>query len=525
METVRIATLQYFIRPVATFDDFRAQVSGLVETAADYRARIVVFPEYFTLQLLTLGDVRRPVSEQVRELATTGGRVLELMEMLARKHDIYVVAGTLPVIDPATSHLLNVCHVFSPRGQMGTQSKIHMTRFEKEEWDVFPRRELNTFETDFGRIGVAICYDVEFPEIAREHARAGAQILIVPSCTDDRQGFLRVRYCAHARAIENQMFVVQSSTVGSLPMVPAVSLNYGQASILTPSDFAFSRDGIAAEGIANQEAMVIADVSLEALGASRSMGTVLPLIDSERERESPLRAEVHPLVSDPSMRVVVRQTRAADFGSIISLCQRIYADTVPWKPEQLASHLAVFPEGQFTAIDPETGAVVGMSASLIIRWDEYDISHGWKDFTDSGFFRNHDPEHGRTLYAAEVMVDPEWRGQGVGKRLYDARAELVRRLRLLRIRAGARLRGYHQHKDRLSAAEYTAQVCRGELSDPTLSFQLKRGFRVLGVTSGYLANDAESCGNAAIIEWLNPGEALPRDYAAQPERYRPPEKE
>jgi len=116
--------------------------------------------------------------------------------------------------------------------------------------------------------------------VARAAARLGSHLLIVPSCTDDRQGFLRVRYCAHARAIENQMYVIQSSTVGSLPMVPAVSLNYGQASILTPSDFAFARDGILAEGIPNQETMVIAELNLETIAYSRDYGTVLPLRDS-----------------------------------------------------------------------------------------------------------------------------------------------------------------------------------------------------------------------------------------------------
>jgi predicted amidohydrolase/GNAT superfamily N-acetyltransferase len=520
MDTVRIATLQYFIRPVLSFDEFRAQVRGLVETASGYGCRLVVFPEYFTLQLLTLGDVRRPMLEQVRDLAAQGGRVLELLETLAREQDIYIVGGTLPVLDPATHRLHNVCYVFSPTGQMGVQPKIHMTRFEREEWDVYPKRELNTFETDFGRIGVAICYDVEFPEIAREHARAGARILIVPSCTDDRQGFLRVRYCAHARAIENQIFVVQSSTVGSLPMVPAVSLNYGQASILTPSDFAFSRDGIAAEGIPNQEAMVIADVNLGALGDSRSLGTVLPLVDWERSRETPYATHIHPLISDTSMRVIVRQTRPSDFDAIISLSKRVYPQSPAWNIAQLQSHIEVFPEGQLVAIDPDTGELAGMAASLVLRWDDYDVSGNWKDFTDSGYFRNHDLAHGRTLYGAEVMVDPEWRGQGVGKLLYDARAALARRLRLLRIRAGARLRGYHRHKETVSVDEYTARVCRGELSDPTLSFQLKRGFRVLGVVRNYIVGDVESDGNAAIIEWLNPDVATAQDYAAQPERFR-----
>src|SRR5690606_31983789 len=136
--------------------------------------------------------------------------------------------------------------------------------------------------TQLGKIAIAICYDVQFPELARAAARRGAKILLVPSCTDDRQGMLRVRYCAQARAIEDQMYVITSHTVGSLPMARAVSLNYGQAAILTPSDFPFARDGILAEGIPNQETMVIAELEMGAIQRARSSGTVLPLLDSER---------------------------------------------------------------------------------------------------------------------------------------------------------------------------------------------------------------------------------------------------
>ncbi len=167
-----------------------------------------------------------------------------------------------------------------------------MTRWESEEWLISPRESLKVFETDFGRLAIAICYDVEFPEIARVAARAGAHILIVPSCTDDRQGFLRVRYCAHARTIENQMYVIHACTVGSLPMVPAVSLNYGQASILTPSDFPFARDGILAEGVPNQESMVIGELNLATIIESRQTGTVLPLRDSQRSAEVASRMEL-----------------------------------------------------------------------------------------------------------------------------------------------------------------------------------------------------------------------------------------
>ncbi len=282
MERLRIASLQYFIRPVQTFDQFRDQVQALVETAADYKAQLLVFPEYFTVQLLTLGNVKRPIQVQIRDLALQADRFRTLMSDLAKQHGLYIVAGTIPVVGDGPDRIYNECSFFSPTGTLGIQGKLHMTRFEKEEWKVLPREKFIVFETNFGRVAITICYDVEFPEIARAAGREGAHILVVPSCTDDRQGFLRVRYCAQARAVENQMYVVQSSTVGSLPMVPAVSLNYGQASILTPSDFSFSRDGILAEGIPNQESMVIGDVNLTTILQGRSHGTVLPLLDSHQ---------------------------------------------------------------------------------------------------------------------------------------------------------------------------------------------------------------------------------------------------
>lgn len=282
MERIRVGALQYFIRPVSTFEQFRDQVEALVETAADYKCHLLVFPEYFTIQLLTLGNIRRPIREQVRDLAGQSGRFTELMSDLARKHQLYIVGGTIPVRPDDGDQVYNQSMFFGPGGGIGVQRKLHMTRFETEDWIVSPGSKLRVFETAFGRVAIAICYDVEFPEIARAAAREEAHILVVPSCTDDRQGFWRVRYCAHARAIENQLYVVCSGTVGSLPMVPAVSLNYGQASILTPSDFAFSRDGILAEGNPNQEMMVIGELNLKTIGETRSSGTVLPLHDSLR---------------------------------------------------------------------------------------------------------------------------------------------------------------------------------------------------------------------------------------------------
>lgn len=279
MRRIRVATLQYYIRPVHSFEQFCDQVTGLVETAHDYNAHLVVFPEYFSVQLLTLGKTVAPMPEQIRVLAKQQPRYMELFSNLAKKTSMYICAGTFPS-NGAGDTVYNDSFLFAPSGNHGFQGKLHMTRFEKEEWLVSARSKVKIFDTDFGKIGTTICYDVEFPEIAREMARRGTNILLVPSCTDDRQGFLRVRYCAQARAIENQMYVVQAGTVGSLPMVPAVSLNYGQASILTPSDFPFSRDGILAEGIPNQETMVIGELNLDTINESRESGTVLPLRDS-----------------------------------------------------------------------------------------------------------------------------------------------------------------------------------------------------------------------------------------------------
>ncbi len=283
MDRIRVASLQYWIRPVDSFEQFEAQVTGLVQTAADYGSHLLVFPEYFTIQLLTLGDITRPITEQVRRLTDMVDRFVEMMSALARDHGLYIVAGSIPTADhgdPTT--IYNDCHVFSPTGACGVQGKMHMTRWEDEDWHVSPRDTLQIFETTFGRMAVTICYDVEFPELARAAARQGVILLVVPSCTDERQGFLRVRYCAQARAIENCMYVVHASTVGSIPSVPSVSLNYGQASILTPSDFPFSRDGIIAEGVVNQETMVIADINLATVVDARTNSTVLPLRDSER---------------------------------------------------------------------------------------------------------------------------------------------------------------------------------------------------------------------------------------------------
>lgn len=218
--------------------------------------------------------------------------------------------------------------------------------------------------------------------------------------------------------------------------------------------------------------------------------------------------------------IEVRQTRPADFGGIIDVGKEVYPTTPPWKEDQLASHLRVFPEGQFVAVEKESDRVVGMAASLIIWWDDYEMTTAWRDVTDLGMFTNHDPAHGRTLYGAEIMVRPSCQGQGIGTLIYAARRRLVEDLKLLRIRAGARLRGYHRHAGEMSAEEYVMKVVHGELQDPTLSFQLKHGFHVLAVVGDYLLHDPESLGHAAVIEWINAPVSKPEDYAGRPPRFQ-----
>jgi len=224
-------------------------------------------------------------------------------------------------------------------------------------------------------------------------------------------------------------------------------------------------------------------------------------------------------LSSPAAGILVRTTRSEDFPAIIEMSQEVYPGGIPWTQAQLSSHLEVFPEGQFVAVEAHSQRVVGAASSLIILWDDYEMTMDWRDFTDQGTFRNHDPQRGRTLYGAEIMVRPALQGQGVGKKLYQARRELTERLGLLRIRAGARLRDYHRHAGQMSADDYVVAVVNGQFRDRTLSFQLKQGFHVLAVVHNYLRHDPESLGHAALIEWINHHVARPEDYAGRTPKF------
>jgi predicted amidohydrolase/GNAT superfamily N-acetyltransferase len=277
---VRIAAMQYLLRPISRFEDFATQVEFFVRSAKEYSSQFVVFPEYFSMQLLSY--LREPSpGRAVRRLAQLAPDYERLFMRLATENGLYIIAGTHPVIQEG--ELFNAAHLFTPHGRVFRQKKVHLTPTEKGPYQMSRGHGFYVYHTVYGKIAILVCYDVEFPEAARVLAEAGAQILFIPSCTDERQGFCRVRYCAQARTIENQIYVAMAGTVGNLPEVPYMATHYGQAAILTPSDYFFSRDGIAAEGIVNQEQMVISDVNLDLLDERRINGTVIPLNDLIRD--------------------------------------------------------------------------------------------------------------------------------------------------------------------------------------------------------------------------------------------------
>ncbi len=199
----------------------------------------------------------------------------------------------------------------------------------------------------------------------------------------------------------------------------------------------------------------------------------------------------------------VRPTTEADIPAIIDLQRRVFPKMPPWTEKQLRSHLDLFPEGQAVATAPD-GSIIGSSSSLIIVWDAFDDLASWSEITARGTFVTHSPRLGKTLYGADIGVDPEARGMGVGSKLYEARKQLVQRLNLKRMIAGGRIPGYQAVADQMSAEEYVAEVVAGKRHDQVLSFQLRQGFTVSRVIPGYLGFDKPSKGYGTLIQWVNP---------------------
>ncbi len=271
-QPVRICAVQYQMRMIKDFEAFAQQCEYFIDVASDYRSDFIVFPEIFTTQLLSFMPTDRPALA-MRKLSEFTPRFLELFIQLAVKYNINIVGGSHFTIEG--EDLYNISYLFRRDGTIGKQYKLHIPPSERRWWGVKPGNRLEVLDTDKGRISIQVCYDIEFPELSRAAVEQGAQIIFVPFCTDERYGYLRVRYCAQARAIENHVYVVIAGSVGNLPFVENLDVHYAQSAIFTPSDVPFARDAIQAEATPNIETIIVDEVDVSMLKRHRQSGSVL----------------------------------------------------------------------------------------------------------------------------------------------------------------------------------------------------------------------------------------------------------
>lgn len=277
---VRICVVQYMMRQISSFEDFANQVEYFTDVASNADSDFVVFPEIITSQLMSFLDEKSP-SLAIRKLANYTEQYIELFTDLAIRYNVNIIGGSHFVEEGG--EIFNISYLFRRDGTIEKQYKIHITPNERKWWGISAGDEVKVFDTDCGLIAIQICYDIEFPELARIAAEKGAKIIFTPFCTEDRQGYLRVRYCAQARAIENQIYTVISGTVGNLPQAENMDIQYAQSAIFSPSDFEFARDGIVGETNPNIEMAHIGDVDLEVLRRQRQNGIVQQLKDRRKD--------------------------------------------------------------------------------------------------------------------------------------------------------------------------------------------------------------------------------------------------
>ncbi|HMQ10746.1 MAG TPA: carbon-nitrogen hydrolase family protein [Oligoflexia bacterium] len=279
--SVRIVSVQYQQRPVKSFKEFSQIVEYYVDVAGDYRADFLLFPELFTMQLLSIDNEEVSPDIAVRKMTKYTQGIKDMFCSLAIKYNVNIIAGSHPT--KVGDKIRNVSYVCLRDGQLHEQAKIHPTPDEKYWWKIEGGDTVRAIDTDCGPIGVLICYDSEFPELARHLANQGIHFLFVPFLTDNRQAYCRVKYCCQARAIENQIYVAMAGNVGNLPRVKNIDIQYAQSCILTPCDFPFARDGIAAEATPNVETVSIADLRVDTLLEARENGAVQNLKDRRHD--------------------------------------------------------------------------------------------------------------------------------------------------------------------------------------------------------------------------------------------------
>ncbi|MBF0250134.1 MAG: GNAT family N-acetyltransferase [Alphaproteobacteria bacterium] len=273
---VRVGAVQWQMRTVTGIEDLMNDVEYFVDAVAGYKADFVLFPELFNAPLLAGYNQADPAGA-MRELAGFTDALRDFMTKLAVSYNINIIAGSIPEYRDGT--LSNVSYLCRRDGTTDAQYKLHVTPDEKAFWGFQGGDGLQVFDTDVGKVGVLVCYDVEFPELPRLMAESGMSILFVPYWTDTKNAYLRVRRCAQARAIENECYVVITGSVGNLPRVENMDVQYSQSAIFTPSDFAFPHDAVAAEATPNTETTLIADLDLGKLRQMRHSGSVRNFLD------------------------------------------------------------------------------------------------------------------------------------------------------------------------------------------------------------------------------------------------------
>ena len=279
--TVRVGLVQWQMRSYKTLDDLFEQVEFFVDAVSDYKSDFVLFPEYFNAPLMSKYNDKGE-SQAIRGLAKYTDEIRERFMNLAISYNINIITGSMPYVKE-DGLLYNVGFLCRRDGTYEMYEKLHVTPDEIKSWGLNGGKLLNTFDTDCAKIGVLICYDVEFPELSRLMADQGMQILFVPFLTDTQNAYSRVRVCAQARAIENECFVVIAGSVGNLPRVHNMDIQYAQSGVFTPCDFAFPTDGKRAEATPNTEMILVSDVDLDLLNELHTYGSVRNLKDRRND--------------------------------------------------------------------------------------------------------------------------------------------------------------------------------------------------------------------------------------------------
>ncbi|ACL03237.1 Nitrilase/cyanide hydratase and apolipoprotein N-acyltransferase [Desulfatibacillum aliphaticivorans] len=276
----RIGVVQWQMRPFDKVEDFLHQAEFFVDAVAGYNSDIVLFPELVNAPLLKNFNQENP-AEAMRSLSEYTEEIRMAFVNMAITYNINIVTGSMPEL--RDDSLYNVAFVCRRDGTWDAQYKLHITPDESQYWGLKGGDQLKIFDTDLGKIGVLICYDVEFPELSRNLADKGMTLLLVPFLTDTKNAYLRVRRCAQARAIENECYVAISGSVGNLPKVENMDIQYSQSAVFTPSDFAFPHDAIAAEATPNTEMTLMVDLDLDLLKELRQQGSVRNLQSRRNE--------------------------------------------------------------------------------------------------------------------------------------------------------------------------------------------------------------------------------------------------